>query len=120
MGDTSFSSSAPNPLPAGDDLTSSLHMLYQRNSWSQVGLSEQSMRIFDDDAFYPDLFVQSSGMVTLGSPQIGAIAFNVIIPVDTPFLLSFTFDGTNHTLRAENLADVFSNVSSTFLHLLGP
>ena len=85
---------SPGEKPGNNQDKSHLAMLIMR-----TGTTDR--RIFDDDAFYKDLFISNTGGVRFDAAV--DVVFNVSLSKDVPYILSLTKDGDNFTCRAEQL-----------------
>ena len=96
---------SPGEKPGNNPDKSHLSMLIMR-----TGTADR--RIFDDDAFYKDLFINGTGGVRF-EIAAGDVVFNVSLTQDVPYILSLTKDGDNFTCRAEQLTTPFTVQTDT-------
>ena len=68
-------------------------------------------RIFDDDAFYKDLFINGTGGVRFDAAV--DVVLNVSLTKDVPYILSLTKDGDDFTCRAEQLTSPYTTQEDT-------
>ena len=102
MGDTTN----PNKKPGDSDHNSHMSMLIMRDSGTP------SIRFFDDDAFYADLFLLNTGVFRWGVPP-SSTTYNIVLAPDVPYLFSITKAGTTFTIRAEQLTSPYTVQTDT-------
>lgn len=97
-------SGSPTEKPGNNNSRSHMSMLFMR-----TGTTER--RIFDDDAYFRDLFISATGGVRFEAAV--DVVFNVSLVQDVPYLFSITKDDDEFIVRAEQLTNPFTIQTDT-------